>query len=85
MLKDIIPAEWRKPIYAVFAVISFLLGAIQIGWTPNPEWLDNAFAVLAFTGVAFGFVAHGNTNAGDEAPTGKRYIEEETDPEVIEG
>ena len=66
MLKDIIPAEWRKPIYSAFAIVSFLLGAIQIGWIPNPEWLGTAFAVLAFTGTAIGSVAQGNTNT-DEA------------------
>ena len=85
MLKDIIPAEWRKPTYAIYAIIGFLLGAIQIGWVPNPEWLITAFAVYAFTGTAFGFVASGNTNTEPETDDEYEPKYADTDPEVIEG
>jgi len=61
MLRDIIPATWRKPIYAAYAVIGVVLGAIQIVINPDPEWLDKTFAVYAFLGGAVGLVASGNT------------------------
>ena len=70
MLKDIIPAEWRKPIYAVYAVIGFLLGSIAIALEPDPAWLVTAFAIYAYTGTAIGAVATGNT------PVNETYVGE---------
>ena len=61
MLRDIIPATWRKPIYAVYAVIGVVLGAIQIAIEPDPSWLLTALTVYVFLGGAVGAVASGNT------------------------
>lgn len=60
-----IPAAWRKPIYAVFAVAGVVLGAIQVGIAAtdagNPEWLNIALAVFPFVATAVGFTAAANT------------------------
>lgn len=61
MLRDIIPASWRKPIYAVYAVLGVVLGAIQIAIEPDPSWLITSLSVYAFLGGAIGAVASGNT------------------------
>lgn len=70
MLKDIIPAEWRKPIYAAYAVIGFLLGSIAIALEPDPEWLLIASNVYAYAGAAIGWVAKSNT------PVNETYVTE---------
>jgi hypothetical protein len=70
MLRDIIPASWRKPIYAIYAVLGVVLGAIQIVIEPDPDWLETSFAVYAFLGAAVGAVASGNTPA-PEVPEGE--------------
>ena len=77
-LVDIIPAEWRKPIYAIYAVLGVILGAIQIALDPDPSWLMTTMAVYAFVGGAIGFVASANT-----IPT-KTESETETEAEDYE-
>ena len=77
-LVDIIPAEWRKPIYAIYAVLGVVLGAIQIALDPDPSWLMTTMAVYAFVGGAIGFVASANT-----IPT-KTESETETEAEDYE-
>ena len=66
MLRDIIPASWRKPIYAIYAVIGVVLGAIQIAIEPDPSWLVTSMTVYVFLGGAVGAVANSNTPAEDE-------------------
>lgn len=57
----------RKAIYAVYAVIGFVIGAIQVGWAAaelgQPVWLTVALAVYGFSGAAFGGLAVTNTPA----------------------
>lgn len=74
MLKDIIPAEWRKPFYAVYSIIGVILGSIQIAYNPDPEWLTTSVAIYLFVGGAFGAVASSNTVVEKK---------EETDPEPV--
>jgi ABC-type xylose transport system permease subunit len=63
-LKDIIPAAWRQIVYAVYAVIGFIIGGVQVAYATagegQPEWLLVALAVLAYAGVALGIVAGSN-------------------------
>lgn len=71
-MKDIIPAKYRKPLYAVYAVLGAILTSIQIwiastGGTDQPEWLLGALAVYTFLGTAFGLVASNNVNEEDVA------------------
>jgi hypothetical protein len=64
-MTDIIPANYRKPAYAVYATIGAILTAVQI-WiastsgTAQPDWLLGALAVYTFLGTAFGLVARAN-------------------------
>lgn len=73
-MKDIIPAKYRKPLYAVYGTIGAILTSIQV-WiastagTDQPEWLVGALAVYTFLGTAFGFVAQANTDT--EVATGE--------------
>lgn len=71
-LKDIIPAAWRKIVYAVYAVIGFIIGGVQVGYATagegQPEWLLVALAVLAYAGVALGIVAGANTSPSTPVP-----------------
>lgn len=65
MENEIIPAEWRKPLYRIFAVLGIALGATQVGFAAasagQPVWLTVSLAVYAFVGSALGFVAQRNT------------------------
>ena len=69
-LRDVIPAAYRKVVYAVYAVVAFVLGATQVGYATagegQPEWLQVAFAVLGYTGLALGVLATANTPRQDE-------------------
>ena len=82
MLRDIIPAEWRKPIYAIYAVIGVVLGAIQLAMVPNPEWLATSMTVYLFLGGAIGAVASGNTPPVEEAKP-VEVVVVEPNPEYI--
>ena len=65
MLRDILPAHYRKVAYAVYAVVGVLLGAIQVGYgaaeAGQPVALTVALAVYAFLGGALGVTAAANT------------------------
>lgn len=69
MLKDIIPARIRKPLYAVYAVIVLGEGATAVGYaTANeaqPTWLKVVLAVTAFVGAGIGATAASNTDTGE--------------------
>lgn len=64
-MKEYIPRNARKPIYAVYAFIGLILGATQVGFAAaeagQPVALTVALAVYAFVGGAIGFVAQANT------------------------
>lgn len=59
-----IPTEVRRWAYIVYTLLLVTLGAIQVGYgtssSPTPEWLEVAFAVLGYLGIAFGFTAVSN-------------------------
>jgi len=67
MLTDIIPAAWRKGIYAAYALVIVALGAVQVGFVTaqigQPKWLTVALATAAYLGVAIGAMAASNTPA----------------------
>ena len=81
LLVDIIPPELRKPIYAVYAVIGVVLGALQVALDPDPSWLITSLAVYTFLGGAIGALASANTNALS-TPAG--VVETEVEDEDIE-
>lgn len=63
-LNDIIPAKYRKPIYAVYALIGVALGAIAQaygGVDSVPEWHAIVTNVYLYVGGAFGLTAAANT------------------------
>lgn len=62
-LNDIIPAKYRKPIYAVYALIGVALGAIATAYGPDsvPEWHAITSNVYLYIGGAFGLTAAANT------------------------
>ncbi|WP_134324723.1 hypothetical protein [Cumulibacter soli] len=66
-LTNVIPASQRKVVYAVFAVIGVLLGAVQVAYgaadTDQPTWLIVTWAVYGFLSGAVGATAGSNTPA----------------------
>ena len=81
-LVDIIPAEWRKPIYAIYAVLGVILGAVQVAMEPDPSWLMTTMAVYAFVGGAIGSVASANTVPTKAVPADAEIVTEAEDYEV---
>lgn len=68
-LLDIIPAEGRKYVYAVYALIGLVLGATQVGFLAagdQPLWLTVSLAVFGFVGTAIGATASANTTSTKE-------------------
>lgn len=83
LLVDIIPAELRKPIYAVYAVIGVVLGALQVALEPDPAWLITALAVYTFLGGAIGALASANTNSLTvTTPVVDEVVVEDEDTEI---
>lgn len=82
MLNDIIPAAWRKPIYAAYALAGAIIGAVQVGYLSaeagQPVWLTVTLAVYGFIGTAIGFTASANTPAGGKF-TGDESVVPEPD------
>ena len=82
MLNDIIPAAWRKPIYAAYALAGAIIGAVQVGYLSaeagQPVWLMVTLAVYGFIGTAIGFTASANTPAGGKF-TGDESVVPEPD------
>jgi hypothetical protein len=72
MLKDILPARYRKAAYGVYALVGVVLGAIQVAYlniNGQPQWLTVALAVYGFVGLSIGATAASNT---EPLTTGKR-------------
>lgn len=71
-LNDIISAEARRVLYAVYAFLGIGLGAVQVAYaaadTGQPTWLTIALAVFAFLGTGLGFTAAANTFPGTVEP-----------------
>ena len=63
-MKDIIPSAYRHRVYAIFATLGVLLGAVQVAFASlelgQPSWLTAALAVYGFVGGAVGLTAHAN-------------------------
>lgn len=82
MLNDIIPAAWRKPIYAAYALAGAIIGAVQVAYLSaeagQPLWLTVTLAVYGFIGTAIGFTASANTPAGGKI-TGDESVVPEPD------
>ena len=82
MLNDIIPAAWRKPIYATYALAGATIGAVQVAYLSaeagQPLWLTVTLAVYGFIGTAIGFTASANTPAGGKI-TGDESVVPEPD------
>lgn len=65
MLTDILPAATRKRVYAVYALVGVVLGAVQVAYlnlAGQPQWLTVALAVYGFLGTALGVTAAANTD-----------------------
>lgn len=64
-LNEIISAEARRVLYAVYAFLGLGLGAVQVAFAAadsgQPVWLTAALAVYAFLGTGLGFTAAANT------------------------
>lgn len=66
MLTDILPPRARQAVYAVYALIGVILGAIQVAYlnvAGQPTWLTVALAVFGFIGTALGATAASNITA----------------------
>jgi hypothetical protein len=66
MLTDILPAAARKKVYAIYALVGVVLGALQVAYlniAGQPQWLTVALAVYGFLGTALGATAASNTPA----------------------
>ena len=59
-----IPAAYRKFVYAAYALVGLVFGALQVAYLPGtPHWLQVAWAVYGFVGTACGLTAHVNVPA----------------------
>jgi hypothetical protein len=65
VIQEMIPSTWRKAIYAGYAIIGVIIGAIQVGFAAaelgQPVWLTVTLAVYAFVGGAVGLTASTHT------------------------
>lgn len=69
-LTDIIPARARKYVYAFWALVGLVLGAVQVyvasqADPTQPGWLNGALAVYAFVSTGIGATAASNTPNSD--------------------
>ena len=66
MLTDVLPAATRKIVYTVYALVVFILGAMQVGFSSagqgQPAWLTVVLSVAAFVGAGLGFTAAANVS-----------------------
>lgn len=64
-LKDVIPARFRKWLYAGYAAIVLCEGAAAVGFATagvaQPDWLKVVTAITVYVGGAVGLVAASNT------------------------
>jgi hypothetical protein len=62
-----LPSTVRRIVYLAFALVSLIAGGLQVGYSAaelgQPVWLTVTLAVLAYVGIAVGFLAAGNTPA----------------------
>lgn len=73
-LTDILPALWRKRLYALYALVGLGIGAAQVAYASvpgeQPTALTVTLAVYAYLGIGLGFTAASNVErrepAGDE-------------------
>lgn len=65
-LRDSLSTRARDILYAVFAILGIVIGAVQVGVAAaemsQPVWLTVALAVYAFLGGAFGKLSRDNIN-----------------------
>lgn len=85
-LNDIIPAAWRKPVYAVYALIGVALGAIASAYGPEhvPAWHAVATNVFLYVGGAFGLTAAANTIVQKRVTGDESVIEPDDDNDIID-
>lgn len=61
ILVEIVPPAARKYLYAAYALVGLVLGAVQVAYgITEPEWVTVALAVYGFVGTAFGATAASN-------------------------
>jgi hypothetical protein len=67
MLTNIIPASWRKGVYATYALAATAEGAMLTAYSTihalTPSWLLIAMSVTVYVGIAVGAVAASNVPA----------------------
>ena len=72
-LHDIIPANQRAKVYAIFGLLSLTLAATQAAFLAipldEPTWLRVSLAVFTFVSGAVGFTAKANTPASGRHAT----------------
>lgn len=76
-----IPERARQILYAAYALLVLVAGAVSVGYNSagngQPTWLDVALDVLAYAGAALGITAAANVGnvgppppaIGDDTPT----------------
>ncbi|WBL18532.1 hypothetical protein [Citricoccus sp. NR2] len=73
IIRDTIPGAYRKAIYAGYAVLGVIIGAIQVGYASaelgQPTWLTVALSVYAFVGGAVGITATTYTPRAEDTDT----------------
>lgn len=61
-LTGILTPAVRRYVYAAYALVGIVLGAIQVAYgVTEPQWLTVSLAVYAFLGTALGLTAASNT------------------------
>lgn len=85
-LHDFVPAAWRKPTYAVYALIGVALGAIASAYGPEhvPAWHAIVSNVYLYVGGAFGLTAAANTIVNQRATGDEPIIEPDDDNDIVD-
>lgn len=65
IIKEHLPATWRRWIYAIYAIAGVGIGAVEVGFAAaefaQPVWLTVTLAVYAFVGGAVDLTATSHT------------------------
>lgn len=87
-----IPANARKPVFAIYGLAGVVIGATQVGFAAaeagQPTWLTVTLAVYAFLGGAIGYTASSNTTDNivlDEYELSQDEAQKVLDQMIVEG
>lgn len=77
-LTDVLPALWRKRLYALYALAGVGIGAVQVAYASlpgeQPTALTVTLAVYAYLGIGLGLTAASNVEPSPPADQGQADV-----------